>query len=42
MKHINKVTLLLLIIVTVLVSTGCASSKKGCGCPNQSGMVGYK
>ncbi len=41
MRQINKLTLLLLIIVTVLATTGCASSKKGCGCPGRSGMVGY-
>ncbi len=41
MRQLNKLTLLLLIIVTVLVSAGCASTKKGCGCPNKAGMVGY-
>jgi hypothetical protein len=41
MKQLNKITLLLLIIVTVLVTAGCASTKKGCGCPNRQGMVGY-
>jgi hypothetical protein len=42
MQQLKKLSLALLIIVTLLVSTGCASSKKGCGCPNKSGMVGYK
>ncbi len=41
MQQLNKITLLLLIIVTVLATTGCASTKKGCGCPNKAGMVGY-
>lgn len=42
MQQLNKIKLGLLIIVTVLATAGCASSKKGCGCPNKSGMVGYK
>ena len=39
MKQLGKLTLLLCIVATVLLSTGCASSKKGaCGC---EGFVGY-
>lgn len=42
MRQTNKITLLVLLIVTVMVTASCASSKKGCGCPNLSGMSGYK
>ena len=41
MQQLNKLILLLAIIVTVLVAAGCATTKKGCGCPNKTGMVGY-
>ncbi len=39
MRHLNKLTLLLLFVATILLATSCASSKKSqCGC---AGMVGY-
>jgi outer membrane murein-binding lipoprotein Lpp len=39
MKQLNKLTLLLFIVATVLLTAGCASLKKsGCGC---GGFVGY-
>jgi len=32
----------LLLLVTVLLMSGCSASKKNsCGCPNKKGMVGY-
>lgn len=32
----------LLLLVSVLLLSGCSASKKnGCGCPNKKGMVGY-
>lgn len=32
----------LLLLVAVLLTTGCSASKKNsCGCPNKKGMVGY-
>lgn len=41
MKKLIKISALLLIAITLIVS-GCSSSKKGsCGCPNKKGMVGY-
>ena len=40
MRRFYKISLFL-ILVTALVATGCSSTKKGCGCPNKKGMVGY-
>jgi hypothetical protein len=40
MKQLIKITLALFIVATVVLTPGCASSKKStCGC---EGMVGYK
>ncbi|MFZ1785196.1 MAG: hypothetical protein WAU23_08310 [Ferruginibacter sp.] len=39
MKQLNKITVLLLIVATVLLTASCSSSRKSsCGC---EGMVGY-
>ena len=41
MKKLFKITILLTLLAS-LVITGCASAKKGqCGCPSKTGMVGY-
>jgi outer membrane murein-binding lipoprotein Lpp len=41
MQKLFKITVLLVVIVS-LVITGCSSSKKGqCGCPSKTGMMGY-
>jgi outer membrane murein-binding lipoprotein Lpp len=41
MQKLFKITVLLVVIVSLVIS-GCSSSKKGqCGCPSKTGMVGY-
>ncbi|HNJ28841.1 MAG TPA: hypothetical protein PKG89_14110 [Ferruginibacter sp.] len=43
MQQITKKALFVLIIAVLATTAGCSSSKKNqCGCPNKSGMVGYK
>lgn len=42
MNRLHKIALII-IVLAALVTTGCSSTGKGhCGCPNKSGMVGYK
>lgn len=42
MKETIKITAVLFLAISLVVS-GCSSSKKGsCGCPNKQGMVGYR
>jgi outer membrane murein-binding lipoprotein Lpp len=41
MQKLFKITVLLVVVFS-LVITGCSSSKKGqCGCPSKTGMMGY-
>lgn len=41
MKKLFKITILLTLLAS-LVITGCTSSRKGqCGCPSKTGMIGY-
>ena len=42
MQRSTKYTFLLLVVVVMLLGSGCSASKKSnCGCPNKKGMVGY-
>ncbi len=42
MQRSTKLGFLLLVVVMLLLGTGCSASKKNnCGCPNKKGMVGY-
>jgi outer membrane murein-binding lipoprotein Lpp len=40
MKRINQILIIFFLIGSIAMA-GCASTKKGCGCPNKKGMVGY-
>jgi hypothetical protein len=40
MQRFLKIGFLLVLVITFALA-GCSASKKGCGCPNKKGMVGY-
>ncbi|WP_262683607.1 hypothetical protein [Hanamia caeni] len=41
MKNVTQTLVILLVILSVIVMSCSASRKSKCGCPHNSGMVGY-
>jgi hypothetical protein len=38
----TSIKLSIIALALIMMSVGCASTKNHCGCPNKSGLVGYK